>query len=241
LRASVESYIEDASSTRVEGSIVGLIVPHGAQVEIGPVAGHAYKLLLTTPLVWDAVTMLASSTTAPAGSLACDPAEAYDMPTGPAQIDHDRARTLRDVGVAITLAPDDEPLVESHLPFLQAALGDVSVLPLRVGTGVEPASLDGGAGRLGLIVAISNLPAAHERAGCDAITRLDAAFFSGRRPAIRTTGLAGLLGTRPAVPAASPDTAVLALALSAAHAQGARSGILIRRDGRLAACALLRR
>lgn len=240
LRAAVESYIEDAAATRAEGALVGLLVPHQALATAGVVAGYAYKMLLTTPLTWDCATVLAPSASLAEDAIACDPAATYDLPTDPVHVDQALAAALRADGVPITEAEDDEPVIEMHLPFVQAALGDVAVLPLRVGLRARSDALDRAAGRLGLVVAAANLPEGFEQAACDAIARLDAGFFAGALESPRR-GLAGLFGARPARPPASPDGAVLGLALSLARAQGATDGLVIRRNGQLAACALLRR
>jgi hypothetical protein len=238
LRASVESYIEDSNSSRLDGRIIGLIVPHAPHPECGPIAGFAYKMLLTTPLVWDSITLVAASNTASA--LACDPSGAYDLPTQPVRVDQSLLAELHGHGARIELETDDEPLIETHLPFVQAALGDVAVLPLRAPAGTVAPQLDGVAARLGLLIAIANLPAAFEQTACAAIEQLDITFFAGDAAPVKSKGLAGLFGSKPSRPPVSPDCATLALALSAARANGATVGKVLKRGGALAACVLLR-
>ena len=238
LRASVESYIEDSNSPRLDGRIIGLIVPHAPHPECGPIAGFAYKMLLTTPLVWDSITLIATSNTASA--LACDPSDAYDLPTEPVRVDQSLLAELRDKGVPIESTTDDEPLIEMHLPFVQAALGDVAVLPLRAPAGTIASQLDGVAERLGLLIAIANLPAAFEQPACVAIERMDVAFFAGEAVPAKPRGLVGIFGSKPSRPPASPDSATLALALRAARANGATTGKVLKRGGALAASVLLR-
>jgi hypothetical protein len=240
LRAAAESYIEDSNSIKLPGSLIGLIVPHAPHLECGPIAGFAYKMLLTTPLSWDVVTLLAASQTAPA--LACDPADAYDLPTEPMCLDRALVATLQAGGVSIMGAVDDEPVVETHLPFVQAALGDVPVLPLRVPQTTPLTQLDGVAARLGLVIALANLPAGFEQSACEAIERLDAGFFAGDAVPAKPKGLSGLFGSKAAKPSPppSPDTAALALALHVARVNGATAGVVLKRGGALAACALVR-
>jgi hypothetical protein len=242
LRAAVESYIEDSTSIKAPGSLVGLIVPHAPHTECGPIAGFAYKMLLTTPLMWDVVTMLAASRTAPmtTPALACDPANAYDLPTEPMRVDRALTTALQADGVPIAAAPDDEPVIETHLPFVQVTLGDVPVLPLRVPQSTPATQLDGAAARLGLVIAPANLPAGFEQPACDAIERLDAAFFVGDIAPSKPRGLSGLFGSKSAKPPASPDAAALALALHVARANGATAGKVLKRGGALAACVLVR-
>lgn len=191
LRAAVVSFIEDAAEMRANGDLIGLIVPHGPLMEMGPIAGHAYKLLLTAPLRWDVTTLLAPTMRASA-QLLCDPRDAYETPIDALRIDRALADGLRAAGVAITDDEDDEPVVECHAPFVLSALGDVPALPLRVSAQVDAASLTKNAARLGLVIAAANLPAGHEAPACDAIVRLDAGFFAGGvQPKKR--GLAALL------------------------------------------------
>jgi hypothetical protein len=240
LRAAAESYIEDSTSVRMSGALIGLIVPHAPHPECGPIAGFAYKMLLTTPLTWDVVTLLAASQTAPA--LACDPSDAYDLPTEPVRVDRALVATLQTGGVPIVSAADDEPVIETHLPFVQAALGDVPVLPLRSPQTTPLTQLDGVAAHLGLVIALANLPADFEQSACEAIERLDAGFFAGDAAPAKPKGLSGLFGPKAAKPSPppSPDAAALALALRVAHGCGATAGVVLKRGGALAACALVR-
>lgn len=238
LRAAVVSFIEDAAEMRADGDLVGLIVPHGPLMEMGPVAGHAYKLLLTTPLRWDVTTLLVPTMRASA-QLLCDPRDAYETPIDALRIDHAVVNGLRTAGVAIIDDEDDEPVIECHAPFVLSALGDVPVLPLRVPAQVEAASLTVNAARLGLVITAANLPAGHEVPACDALVRLDAGFFAGEvQPKKR--GLAALLAGKSTPIERSADTATLALALMLAKANGARRGALLLRKGVYAACALYR-
>jgi hypothetical protein len=215
-----------------------LIVPHGPLMEMGPVAGHAYKMLLTTPLRWDVTTLLAP-TVQDAPALQCDPREAYDTPLDPMRIDHDSLEGLRAAGVSIESREDEEPVIECHAPFLLSALGDMPVLPLRLPVHAHAAALATHAARLGFLIAAANLPAGHEAEACDAITRMNDAFFEGA-PAQKKRGLAGLLAGKSSAIEATADTGVLSLALKLAKANGATQGRVLLRKGVYAACALYR-
>lgn len=238
LRASVEFFIEDASEMRLDGELVGLIVPHGPLMEMGPVAGHAYKMLLTTPLRWDVTTLLAPTQHA-ASHLLCDPRAAYDTPMEALRIDRAAVNALRAAGVPIDDDVDDEPVIECQAPFVLSALGDVPALPLRVPADVNAALMHANAARLGFVIAAANLPAGNEAPACEAIARLDAGLFTGET-ATKRRGLSSLFAAKQMPIERSADNAVLGLALALAKVNGATQGKVLLRKGAYAACALCR-
>ena len=218
LRAIVTSAIEDATPAKVSGAIHALIVPHGTHLECGPIAGYAYKLLLTTQQSWDQVTLLAPQISTTHSSLAVDEADAYLTPLDVVQTDKALLATLRAAGVVIEDAPDNEPIIESHLPFVQTTLGDVPMLPLRV-----PANCDDGlvgqAKSLGLIIAAGNLPEDNEKAVANAIINMDVAALRGQNSTSKRV-LGGVFSrAKPIAPTA--DLSTIALALQLAQARGA--------------------
>lgn len=236
MRAALASYIEDASIPRLTGKLIGLIAPHSQLSEFGPVAGWAYQALVTAPLTWDQTLMLAPTAHA-LDTLVCDPSDAYDTPLDPLGIDRAALEDVRQAGLTVADDPDDEPVIECHAPFVQAALGNVSVLPIRV---PERASVAYYAPlarqtRIGMVIACANLPGGHEHGACEAITQLDPAFFDGD-PAAQKRGVF----RRMVKPARSPDTTTLALALTLAKARGAAQGQVLKRAGVFAAIALTR-
>ncbi len=227
LRAIVESAIEDASPSHIRGHIHALIVPHGTHLECGPIAGYAYKLLLTSPQTWDAVTLLAPQISPPtaqdAGALLLDPAEIYLTPLDAAPVDRNLADQLRVAGVPIGDVPDTEPILESQLPFVQLVLGDVRVLPLRVSGSLRPATsliLAKQAAQLGLIIAAGNLPQGQEQTVAHAIVNMDTRALAGETPAHSHSGLAGLFQRAKPI-TSTPDLVTIALALTLAKARGA--------------------
>ncbi|MDW8351951.1 MAG: AmmeMemoRadiSam system protein B [Anaerolineae bacterium] len=245
LRASVESFIEDAPAASVPGALCALIVPRGAHPECGPLAGCAYKLLLSVPLPSALTVLLAPSAVAAddASAVLCDPADAYATPLDLMAIAAPALDELGRAGIAVLRVPDDEPTIEDHLPFIQVATGDTQCLPLRIPAGARPAEGNWApvAERFGLIIAAANLPQSQEQAACDAIARLDLRFFTGQAPAARPGILKGWLGAGGHTSAApSADASVLALAIRLAKLKGARHAKLLGRQGNLAAFALYR-
>jgi hypothetical protein len=218
LRAIVTSAIEDATPAKISGEIHALIVPHGTHLECGPIAGYAYKLLLTTTQQWEAVTVLAPQLGGDATKLLIDEADAYATPLDLVQTDKPLLARLREAGAVIENAPDAEPILESQLPFVQTALGDVPVLPLRVPSPFEGETgwgLVAQASELGLIVAAGNLPVGNEKAVANAIVNMDVAALQGR-----SVGKSGLFSrAKPITPNA--DLSTMALALQLAQARGA--------------------
>lgn len=245
LRAAVIAFIEDAvvmrpatGSGRTGGDLIGLIVPHGPLMEMGPIAGHAYKMLLISPHRWDVTTLLAP-TQGDSVQPQCDPRDAYDTPIDPLRIDRDAVNGLRAAGVVIADDEDDEPVIECHAPFVLSALGDVPALPLRMPAKTDVAALKANATRLGFVIAAANLPAGHEAPACDAIARLDAGFFSGVAQS-KKRGLTALFAGKSTPIEKSADNAVLALALALARVNGATHGAVLLRKGAYAACGLFR-
>ena len=220
LRAIVTSAIEDATPAKVTGKIHALIVPHGTHLECGPIAGYAYKLLLTTQQSWDQVTLLAPQITTTHKTLVVDEADAYLTPLDAVQTDKALLAKLRALNVVIEDSPDHEPIIESHLPFVQTALGDVPVLPLRVPMNCDD-SLVAQAASLGLIIAAGNLPEgeADKKAVASAIVNMDVAALCGQSNTSKG-GLGNLFSrAKPIIPNA--DLRAIALALQLAQARGA--------------------
>jgi hypothetical protein len=235
LRASVEAFIEDAAQPALSGSLRALVVPHGTHGEIGPLAGRAYKLLLSLPLPSAPLLILAPAAEGDDSAIRCDPSFAYATPLGQVAIDNICLDAIEQAGLPVVRAPDGDPHIESHLPFVQVALGDEQIVPLRVSAGLDlaaPAWQSVG-DQVGLIIAIANLPAAD---ATSALMRLDE-----RALIALPTHRRWLWGGPPAAPASpSADRAVLALAVKLAKAKGANRAALLEGAGARAALALYR-
>ncbi len=231
LRASVEAFIEDAPQPALSGSLCALVVPCGTHGEIGPLAGHAYKLLLGLPTSALPVLFLAPATAHEgAAAILCDPSSAYATPLGQLPLDIALLAHLAQVGLPLVRQPDDEPHIEGHLPFLQVTLGDELLVPLRVSAGLDLAApaWQVVAARVSLVIAIANLSDVQTR---DALLSLDAQALARPRRGL-FAGRAGEL--------ASAERAVLALAVRLASAKGANRAVMLACDGPRAALALYR-
>lgn len=235
LRASVDSWIEDATQPRLSDDARGLIVSRGLHREFGPTAGFAYKTLLTTPLRFDRVTLIAPNLSRPDVAIACDPADGYETPLGIARVDGDLILRLRANGAPIVDETDPEDVIESQLPFVQSALGEVDIVPLRIGAapGCADALLDAVA-ELGFVIVATKLPVGHEQriaqaVGAGALTPADLD---------PPKGLRGLLA-RQAAPAWDADLETLAFGLRLLRRAGATAvRVLKTAPGGLAAVAV---
>jgi len=228
LRASVEAFIEDAPQPALSGSLCALVVPHGTHGEIGSLAGHAYKLLLSLPASALPLLLLAPAAAhGNAAAILCDPSSAYATPLGQLPLDIALLAYLAQVGLPLVRQPDDGPHIEEHLPFLQVALGDESLVPLRVSAGLDLAApaWQAVAAQVSLVIAIANLSDAQAQ---DALLRLDAQALAQPRR--------GLFAGH----TASADRAVLALAARLASAKGANRAVMLACNGPRAALALYR-
>ncbi len=235
LRASVESFIEDAVVPRPQGRLLGLVVPHAQLSEFGPIAGHAYKLLLTAPQTWD-TTLVLAPTMHTGDRLLCDPSEGYDTPIDPLPIDVvARTRAIAH-GMPIDQLIDDEPVMECQAPFVLSALGATTVLPLRVPATVHVLDYAALAEDAAFTIVCANLPEGHEVAACDAVTRIDASFFDG----VGSDAKRSLFGRKAPKPTITPDVSTLALGLTVLGLRGATHGVLLKRAGVYAAVAIVR-
>jgi Memo-like protein len=233
LRASVEAWTEDAAAPRLTGAVCGLIVPRGGHREIGAIAGHAYKVLYSAPQRFDLVTLIAPSDTA-AAELRLEPAEAYESPLDLVRIDHALARQLAGAGVPLVEATDEAADIETQLPFVQLTLGDVPMLPLRVGADARvPEALVASASALGLIIVAANLPVSDARLALGHIE----ALTLDRDRVMRSRRIIGPGGR--GLSAWSADLAALALGVRLMRAQGATHVRVLQRAGeRVSAVAL---
>lgn len=112
-----------------------LVVPHAGYVYSGPVAASAYARLLGPGPRVERVVLLGPSHYAPVAGLALPEAAAFVTPLGEVPVDREgaaRALALPQV-TRSEVAHRREHSLEVQLPFLQAALGPFTLVPLVVG------------------------------------------------------------------------------------------------------------
>lgn len=108
-----------------------LIAPHAGYVYSGPVAATGYRRVAAARGRIRRVVLAGPAHRYPLRGIATHSADAFATPLGEIPLDP----AVRDVpGVAVLdAAHEGEHSLEVHLPFLQIALGEFSLLPLLVG------------------------------------------------------------------------------------------------------------
>jgi len=113
-----------------------LIAPHAGYVYSGPIAASAYALLRhpDAPPI-RRVVLLGPAHRVWVNGLAAPQADAFQTPLGQIPIDREMLDRIADLPQVIRSdqAHAQEHSIEVHLPFLQAALGDFTLVPLVVG------------------------------------------------------------------------------------------------------------
>ncbi len=133
LSATVATLLDEAQEKDTPAP-KALIVPHAGYIYSGPIAASAYARLWPYRSQYQRVILLGPCHRTPVHGLALSSADAYRMPTGDVPLDKAAIADLDIAGVEVfDAAHRDEHSLEVHLPFLQAVLGDFSVVPIVVG------------------------------------------------------------------------------------------------------------
>jgi AmmeMemoRadiSam system protein B len=135
LKASLNGYLDEVASRRMEASPKALIVPHAGYIYSGPVAASAFALLRDMRSEIERVVLLGPSHRAPLTGLAATEADAFLTPLGAVSVDRE---ALRDVLALPQVKIDEsahamEHSLEVQLPFLQRVLGRFTLAPFAVG------------------------------------------------------------------------------------------------------------
>lgn len=206
LTAVVEDFLSDAEPAADVAAPKAIIAPHAGYIYSGPVAAHAYALLRPLKGQVRRVVLLGPAHYVAIPGLAAPTAEAFDTPLGRLAVDRAAVEAIADLPqVTINDAPHGpEHALEVQLPFIQATLGDVALVPLAVGHALQAevsavlARLWGAADTL--IVISSDLShylgyetaRRRDRATAEAIEALDGAHL-GPNDACGYLPIAGLL------------------------------------------------
>jgi AmmeMemoRadiSam system protein B len=112
-----------------------LIAPHAGYLYSGPVAASGYSRIAPLRGRVVRVVLLGPTHRVPVRGLALPSSEAFATPLGPVPLDREAMRAaaaLPQVCVS-DLAHAPEHSLEVHLPFLQATLGQLQLVPFAVG------------------------------------------------------------------------------------------------------------
>lgn len=118
-----------------QGRTKAIIAPHAGYVYSGPVAASAYALLQPLRGTVRRVVLLGPVHRTWTPGLALPGVDAFDTPLGSIPIDRAAMAAIADLP-QVTVHPAahaEEHSLEVHLPFLQEALGEFSLVPLAVG------------------------------------------------------------------------------------------------------------
>ncbi len=111
-----------------------LIVPHAGYSFSGEIAASAYARLQPFSEQYQRVILLGPSHRTPVRGLALSSADVYRMPMGDVPLDKTAIAKMDIPGVEVfDVSHRDEHSLEVHLPFLQAVLGDFTLVPIVVG------------------------------------------------------------------------------------------------------------
>jgi AmmeMemoRadiSam system protein B len=110
---------------------VGLIAPHA-----GYVAANSFACIAPSAKIFARVLLIGPPHYVPVSGIAAPSARAFATPLGEVPVDAATIGSLQKSGL---VAIDDEPHAPEHaleveLPFLQAVLGDFTIVPLLVGS-----------------------------------------------------------------------------------------------------------
>ena len=164
LSAAVESHLVDATRD-LAGDLVALVAPHAGLTYSGPVAAHAYRLLLGR--TFDVAVLVGPSHFVAFDGVAVYASGGFDTPCGVVPIDADCAAALMRAAPIVRehgSAHGREHSLEMQLPFLRHVAPGTSIVPLLMGrqtAGTARALADGLAsalrGRNALLVASTDL------------------------------------------------------------------------------------
>jgi AmmeMemoRadiSam system protein B len=141
LRAALDRAFAGASprDTTSEGAAIrapkAIVVPHAGFVYSGPIAATAYRAVAPARGSIRRVVVLGPAHRVYLRGLGLSGADAWASPLGEIALDTDGAKLLADLPfVAVDdAAHEPEHSLEVQVPFVQAVLGDVVLLPLVVG------------------------------------------------------------------------------------------------------------
>jgi AmmeMemoRadiSam system protein B/AmmeMemoRadiSam system protein A len=133
LQAQVEAHVARARAPRV--AIKALVAPHAGYVYSGPIAGTGYTAVKPLTAQVRRIVLLGPAHRVRVEGIAAPSSVAFATPLGAVPVDREAmARALALPGVAVQDAAfAEEHSLEVHLPFLQHAFKDFTLVPLLVG------------------------------------------------------------------------------------------------------------
>jgi AmmeMemoRadiSam system protein B/AmmeMemoRadiSam system protein A len=135
LAAQIGDYLDAAEPKKLEGEILGFVVPHAGYIYSGPVAAFAYDLLQERKI--ELVVVIAPSHYVRSDHVSVLDVDRYKTPLGEIPVARDKIAKLiaEDEGLFVKDPAffQHEHSLEVQLPFLQKTAGDFKLLPLVMG------------------------------------------------------------------------------------------------------------
>lgn len=134
LYAMICDFLEQAHTD--EPAPKALIVPHAGYIYSGAIAGSAYARLRNLRHAIERVVVLGPAHRVGFYGLAASSADYFETPLGLVAVDRTAIDEITQLSEVFTydLAHEQEHCLEVQLPFLQATLGEFSLVPLVVGS-----------------------------------------------------------------------------------------------------------
>ncbi len=135
LQANIADFFQRVPEYRIDGKVIGIVAPHAGYVYSGQVAAHAYKQIQGR--TFDAVIVIGPSHRIPFHGVSGYNRGGYETPLGIVPIDDCLADRIMAESQTVSDTPHfhrEEHSLEIQLPFLQAALGKFSFVPLLMGS-----------------------------------------------------------------------------------------------------------
>lgn len=135
LRAMVDQYLDQASPPEDLGRIEAIIAPHAGYVYSGPIAASVYAALRPVAHEVERVVLLGPAHRVFVEGLALPEATHWNTPLGTVEIDAKVSARLQRLPQIMVSdhAHAAEHSLEVQVPFLQAVLGEFTLVPLVVG------------------------------------------------------------------------------------------------------------
>ncbi len=130
LAQTVDNLLTQAGDHDLEGELVGLIVPHAGYAYAGPVAAHAYRLLVGRQ--FDSVVLVGPSHYAAFDTWAIDDLPWWETPLGLVPIDRELTEEISHRIPLRRVRGDREHSLEIQLPFLQRTLVQFAAVPIMM-------------------------------------------------------------------------------------------------------------
>jgi MEMO1 family protein len=138
LRRQVQAYLDEGAARIANNAlpVKAVIAPHAGYMYSGPIAGSAYAALAADRGRVRRVVLIGPAHFESFAGLALSSHSSYLSPLGPVPVDTNAVASLIEAQLAFIFdaAHAREHALEVQLPFLQTALGEISIVPILVGS-----------------------------------------------------------------------------------------------------------